>query len=192
MSRTVRYSIVASIVLVVGGIFVWRDVLPRYTQRGAAELGVLDTSVRPVVGGKAPDFVLKEPGTGKLVKLSDFRGKPVVLNFWATWCSPCRQEMPEFQETHERRGATDVTFLGVNFRESDDAVLFFQKQLGLTFPVVLDRQGSVAQHYGVDGFPATFFIDRDGIVRAKNLGPVLGPVLLEGLRAAGVPEAAAR
>ena len=184
MNRTARYSIVAAIVLVVGGIFVWRDVLPRLSGR-AAELGVIDVAVRPVVGGRAPDFVLREPGTGRLVKLSDYRGKTVVLNFWATWCGPCRFEMPEFQKTYAEGGGKDVTILAVDFRESDEQVLYFQEQFGLTFPLVLDRQGTVAAHYGVEGFPATFFIDREGIVRAKNLGPVSGPVLAEGLRAAG-------
>lgn len=177
-----RYAAVAAIVLVVGGLFAYREALPRLN--GAARLGVLDVSVRPVIGGAAPDFMLAEAGTGRPVRLSDFRGRLVILNFWATWCEPCRAEMPEFQQAYAERGDQDLVILAVNYRESNDQMAYFQKQFGLTFPLVLDRQGDVSVHYGVQGFPATFFIDRSGIVRAQNLGPVVGRLLAEGLSAA--------
>lgn len=177
-----RYAAIAAIVLVVGGIAVWRDVLPRLS--GEVRFGVLDTAVRPVVGGKAPDFVLQEAGTGRAVRLSDYRGQTVVLNFWATWCAPCRSEMPEFQKTYAARGGQGPVILAVDYRESDELVGDFQKEFGLTFPLLMDRQGTVRAQYGAMGLPTTFFIDRDGIVRAQYLGPIVGSPLVEGLRAA--------
>ena len=183
-----RYATIAAIVLVVGGIAVWRDVLPG--RSGAGQFGVLDAWVRPVVGGPAPDFVLEEAGTGRAVRLSDYRGRTVVLNFWATWCGPCRSEMPEFQQTYaardgsDRNDAKNLVILAVDYREPDALVLAFQKEFGLTFPLLMDRQGVVRAQYEAQGLPATFFIDRDGIVRAQTYGPVVGARLPEGLRAA--------
>ena len=181
LNRTARYAVVAAIVLVVGGIAVWRDVLPGLG--GEVRLGVVDKSLRPVVGSKAPDFVLHEAGTGRTMRLSDYRGKLVVLNFWATWCGPCRSEMPEFEKTYAAR-SNELVVLAVDFRESNDQVQFFRKEFGLTFPMLLDREGSVTAHYGAPGLPATFFIDREGILRAQYLGPIVGSPLVEGLRAA--------
>ena len=180
-SAAVRYAIVASIVLIVGGIFVYRDVLP-----GAEgeQFGILDTAVRPEVGGAAPDFVLEEAGTGKPIKLSDYRGKRVILNFWATWCTPCRAEMPIFEQTYVEDGGKDVVVLAVDYRETDELVAIFQKDVKVSFPLVMDRNGSVRAQYGAQGLPATYFIDREGIVRAQNLGPVVGNLLPEGLKAA--------
>ena len=184
--RTIaRYAAVAAIVLVVGGIFVVRDVLPRLNP---TVYGVLDRqAARPKIGVRAPDFVLQEAGSGREVRLSDYRGRPVVLNFWATWCGPCRAEMPELEQTHLKRGpggANDLVILGVNYRESSDAVTFFENQVGVSFPLVLDRKGDVADQYGAQGLPATYFIDREGIVRYVTLGPVNGDPLAEGVRAA--------
>src|SRR5690606_35153974 len=107
-------------------------------------------------GALAPDFVLVEPGTGDHVSLSDFRGQPVVLNFWATWCVPCRTEMPDLQDAHNEE---DVVVLGVNWQESESVVQGFLDEFELTFPIALDREGGVREHYGVVGLPATFFID---------------------------------
>ena len=187
MNRTARYSIVAAIVLVVGGIFVWRDVLPRYT---GPQYGIVDKSARVEVGQPAPDFRLLDH-TGKVVKLSDYRGKPVVLNFWATWCGPCRAEMPEFKKVYDARNG-DVMILAVDYRESPEQIEFFNRDFDLKFPLLVDRPGDVQNHYGVQGLPSTFFIDKDGILRSRSVGPALGSVLTEGLRAAGLPNAGTR
>ncbi|MFA7248775.1 MAG: TlpA disulfide reductase family protein [Dehalococcoidia bacterium] len=178
--RLARYATVAAIVLVVGGIFVYRDVLPAMT---GAQYGPVSSSAHPAMGQPAPDFVLQEAGSGRVVRLSDYRGKSVVLNFWATWCGPCRSEMPEFQKTYAARDG-DVVILAVDYRESDELVSAFRQDFGLTFPLLMDRQGTVREQYGAQGLPATFFIDRDGILRAQNLGPVVGQLLPDGLRAA--------
>lgn len=181
MTRTARTAAVAAIVLVVGGIFVYRDVLPRLQ---GERYGVLEKSVRPEVGGRAPDFVLEEAGSGKAIKLSDYRGKRVIVNFWATWCAPCRAEMPDFQKAYAADGGTDLVIIAVDYRETDELVNAFRDDFKLTFPLVMDRLGTVRAQYGAQGLPATFFIDREGVVRAQNLGPVVGNLLAEGLKAA--------
>lgn len=182
LSPLLRYTLVAVIIGVIGGLFVVRE----FGGSAAEDMpAVLDAGQRPVVGQTAPDFVLEALGTGEPVRLSDFRGQTVVLNFWATWCAPCRAEMPEFQEAYDARlQAGDLVFLAVNFQEVDVQVQRFVDEFSLTFPVVMDRDGDVRRHYQVLGLPATFFIDRDGILRSQNLGPVFGRLLQDGISAA--------
>ena len=175
----IRYGTVAAIVVVVGGAFVYREVLP--TASEATILGVAGEQMRPTIGEPAPDFVLQAPGGDQLVRLSDLRGTPVLLNFWATWCSPCRAEMPDLQVAHDTDG---VVVLAVNSQESDVAVRRFMDEFQLNFPAAIDRDGSVREHYGVIGLPATFFIDAEGILRARNFGPVYGDLLADGIDAA--------
>lgn len=165
--RLIRYAIVAAIVLVVGGLFVQREFLDEDDGGGGVLAGALELD-KP-----APDFTL-ETADGRF-RLSDQRGKVVVLNFWASWCGPCRYEMPAFQETYEaRRDAGDFVLVAVNVTADDSraAADRFAEQFGLTFPVPYDTTRSVANAYGVRGLPATFFIDADGILRARTYGPV--------------------
>lgn len=206
-SRTaLRYLTVAAIVLVLGGVFVQREVLgddealvppavgvPPDSTAGAnaisgepIRLGLIDDR-QLAVGELAPDFVV-EAADGGVVRLSDLRGQTVVLNFWASWCGPCRAEFPEFQATHEERlSEGDLTVLAVDALVLDTraAALGFVEEIGATFPIAFDTEdGDIAQRYGVRGLPATFFIDRDGVVRAMNLGPVFGDLLPNGIAAA--------
>ncbi|NHM28516.1 TlpA family protein disulfide reductase [Desulfofundulus sp. TPOSR] len=125
------------------------------------------------VGQRAPDFTLTTTG-GKEVSLSNFRGRPVVLNFWATWCPPCREEMPAIQSFYEKRGR-EIQVLAVNLTASEKSaahVKDFLKAGGFTFPVLLDTRNTAAQEYLVRAIPTTFFIDREGIIRAKHTGPM--------------------
>ncbi|MSQ30397.1 MAG: TlpA family protein disulfide reductase [Dehalococcoidia bacterium] len=152
----------------------------------AQRLGIIEGVASPAVGQRAPDFVLEEYETGRLVRLSDFRGKTVVLNFWATWCPPCIAEMPEIQALHaSHQAAGDLVVLAVDVQEPPSVAGEFVNAKGLTMPVVSDRAGAVAKHYGVPGLPVTFFIDRDGVVRSKMLGPIIGKPLTDGVAAAG-------
>ena len=155
------------------------------TPARAATIGLLD-ELPLEVDQPAPDFFLRTLN-GRSVRLSDYRGKTVVLNFWASWCPPCRREMPDFQTLWEERGPSgpdDLVILAVNLLPEDTiaAAEGFVDEFGLTFPILLDTsRGEVAQRYGVQALPATFFIDRDGIVRTTALGSVFGHLLEVGV-----------
>jgi len=187
--RLGRYAIVTAIVLVIAGLFVQREFLEDdagASADGGADgaalaLGLLDD--RGIeVGAPAPDFRLETLDHGT-VSLSDFRGQTVVLNFWATWCPPCRAEMPEFAQLYgERAAAGDLVVLAVNFTPEDTraAAASFAAERDLAFPIALDTaDGAVATRFGVRGLPATFFIDPDGVLRSRVLGPVFGDLLPE-------------
>jgi len=119
---------------------------------------------------EAPDFTVLD-AEGNAVKLSDFRGKPVVLNFWASWCGPCKSEMPDFEEVFSQQGE-EVQFLMVNMtdgsRETVETASAFIKEQGYTFPVYYDTEFSAAIAYGVNAIPVTYFIDAEGILIAQG------------------------
>jgi len=119
----------------------------------------------------APDFQLLNLD-GQQVALSDFRGQPVLINFWAIRCAPCRYEMPLFQEIFEdsKWMQKGLVILAVNEQESADDVRLFMAQNGLTFTVLLDTTGEVGLRYGARGIPATLFIDKDGIIKNAVMG----------------------
>ncbi len=122
-------------------------------------------------GFPAPDFNLKDL-SGRVHRLSDFRGKVVFLNFWATWCPPCRMEMPSMERLHQRLRGKDFVLLAISEDETGRAAVQpFVGQLGISFPVLLDEEGRVPQHYGVTGYPETFIIDRGGRVVQHTIGP---------------------
>ncbi|MBA4601187.1 thiol-disulfide oxidoreductase ResA [Thermoactinomyces mirandus] len=122
-------------------------------------------------GEKAPNFELSTLD-GKTVKLSDFKGRVILLNFWGTWCEPCRTEMPALQKAYENYHKEDFVVLAVNIAETDVAVSSFADQYGLTFPVLLDRNRDVTRLYQVGPIPSTFFIDKDGKISNKVEGPL--------------------
>lgn len=122
-------------------------------------------------GFPAPDFALADLD-GRRHRLSDYRGKVVFLNIWATWCLPCRMEMPSMERLHRRLQGQDFIMLAVS--EDEDgatAVRPFVDELGLTFPILLDPQGVLPPRYGVTGYPETFIIDREGKVVQHTIGP---------------------
>ena len=121
------------------------------------------------VGKPAPDFRLSDLA-GEEVNLSDFEGKPVLLNFWAGWCRPCKEEMPYLQQVYEEWSDRGLVVLTVNLGDSRSEVNRFMQSNRLSLPVLLDTKQSLAQKYNVASIPTTFFIDKDGIVRAKIIG----------------------
>ena len=127
-------------------------------------------AVRWPTGQVAPDLVLAD-AQGRSWKLAETRGKVVILNFWATWCEPCRAEMPSLQAMAEFYGG-DVLVLAVNFKERDDKVVQFARAAGLTLPMPMDRDGSVAAKWGVKIFPSSILIGRDGRPRWRVTGEV--------------------
>ena len=120
-------------------------------------------------GVEAPDFDL-DYLDGERRALSSFRGQVVFLNFWATWCPPCREEMPSMQTLHERFSDLGLTMLAVDIRESKLAVQKFIDEFELTFAIPLDTDGRVSTMYGVRGIPTTYIIDRDGMLLAAVVG----------------------
>ena len=125
-------------------------------------------------GDLAPDFQLKTID-GKDISLSGFRGKKVILNIWATWCPPCQEEMPDIEKFYAANKNSGVVVLSVNLTVAEKNfadVPNFIKQYGLTFPVVLDVNGQVAQMYGASAIPTSYIIDSSGIIRQKMVGPM--------------------
>ncbi len=120
-------------------------------------------------GSPAPDFEISY-SDGRKVRLSDLRGKAVLVNFWATWCPPCRAEVPEIQRAYEKYKAGGFAVVAVNVQESASAVAKFMEEYGMTFTVAIDSSGAVGRLYRVSGIPASFFVDRDGIVREIIVG----------------------
>jgi thiol-disulfide isomerase/thioredoxin/TolA-binding protein len=125
---------------------------------------------------KAPEWALKDIA-GKPVKLSDFKGKVVVMDFWGSWCPPCRMELPSFQAMHDKyKGNKNVVFLGMNWEKPGDAavrmkaVTDFMANNKYTFPVVIDHDSVAAKAYELQGFPTVFMIDSSGMIRFRNVG----------------------
>ncbi|MEE9550411.1 MAG: TlpA disulfide reductase family protein [Candidatus Binatia bacterium] len=108
---------------------------------------------------------------GKAMSLAQFRGRVVLLNFFATWCSECRPEMPMFEKLHQEFASQGLAVLGINFREGKRTIRKYAEELGLTFPLVLDPNGQISRSYGVIGLPTTFLIARDGRPVALAIGP---------------------
>ena len=137
----------------------------------------------PRIGNPAPDFQLASPG-GKTLSLSGLRGKSVVVNFWATWCPPCRAEMPELEALYQKYKDEGVVMVAVNLREDPKRVKRYADALGLTFPIVLDSLGETFQAYGVLALPTTVFVDSNGVVREINVGAMSGKTMETKLTAA--------
>lgn len=132
---------------------------------------------------QAPDVTFYDKD-GNEVKLSDFFGKPIVMNFWASWCPPCKQEMPDFDEVHSEMGE-EITFLMIDMvdggRETMEKGLAHIEKEGYTFPVYFDIDQEVAYTYGAYSIPTTYFLDKDGYIIAGAQGAITKDVLLQGI-----------
>lgn len=117
-------------------------------------------------GDTAPDFILTNL-QGKQVHLKDYRGKKIVLNFWATWCDPCKKEMPYINKVNKTLDSKNVVILAVNIKETSFAVNSFKDRYNLTFPILLDKNGDVTNAYNIGPIPTTFFINKEGKVVDK-------------------------
>jgi DsbE subfamily thiol:disulfide oxidoreductase len=118
----------------------------------------------------APDFTLLAPD-GRKVSLKDYRGKVVFLNFWATWCASCRTEMPDMDKLYREFKGKGFEIVAVNVKDKRDDAMKFVGNMKLTYPIMLDPEGEVGLLYGAWGMPATYLIDRNGVVLARLWGP---------------------
>lgn len=123
----------------------------------------------PEEGYIAPDFTLKDL-EGNTVNLEDLRGKVVFINFWASWCPPCRAEMPEIEAVHQEYRDRGVVVLGVDISEPENTVRQYIQQGGFTWTILMDSTGEVARDYRITAIPTSFFLDREGIIRVVKVG----------------------
>lgn len=178
---------VAVLIVLAVGLAVWYFELrgdPAPGMDGAAGIVALPEELNPTgeppvaeEGRAAPNFTL-ETLDGELLTLSDFRGEPVVLNFWASWCGPCRQETPALQQFAEENPGVRV--IGVNQQEQTSDAREFAEEFGVTYPLPLDRTGAVSQGFRVNrGLPVTFFIGADGVIQEIHYSVVTAEDLRE-------------
>ena len=129
----------------------------------------LTAGAAPPAPAPAPDFALPSRD-GSEVRLSDLKGQVVMINFWATWCGPCRQEMPLLEQLQARYGPLGFTLLGVNVEPDPAAASAWLKSVTVTFPILFDTRNAVAESFGVQGMPSSVFVDREGRVRYVHRG----------------------
>jgi peroxiredoxin len=129
-------------------------------------------------GTRARDFTLKAMD-GSKASLSDYRGGPVLINFWATWCAPCRAEIPDFEAAYQAHKDEGFVVLGVNVEESQQAVESFVAEVGMTYPVLLDEHGQVMREYRSQGLPMSLLLDEEGVIQVRHVGLLSGDKLEE-------------
>ncbi len=134
------------------------------------------------IGQTAPDFSTTTP-SGDVIRLNDLRGKTVLLNFWFVACPPCRSEMPAFQSMYESVTDDDLVILAVNSTDSNDAMVAFAEEFGLTFPLLTDSSGAIMDRYNITGFPTTYLIDENGVIIQSQLGPLSEEKLIDWMSA---------
>lgn len=173
-----QWNLLLAVVLLVGGLFI----IATRVQPEAASASVLprdavaDTPA-PQANHPAPNFALSDLD-GATVQLSALRGQVVLVNVWATWCPPCRAEMPMIQAAYDEYRERGFTVLAVNAREEPAVVAAYLQQSGLTFPALLDADGAVGALYQATLMPSSFFVGRDGVIRAVYRGPLSRGVIV--------------
>lgn len=137
------------------------------------------------IGHAAPNFslaTLRSSNKQSTLALTDFKGKAVVLNFWASWCGPCKEEAPLLERAWKQEQGKNVVFLGIDFQESSSNAINFLQSYNITYPAGLDVHGSVANKYGVTSLPVTIFINRNGIIVSKEAQELTAQILASNLR----------
>jgi peroxiredoxin len=165
-----RY-IISFLILFLGAAWIWTNRLP---ETPATQIQA------PQTGFSAPDFVLSTQD-GVQVSLEDLEGKPLIINFWASWCPPCRAEMPAFQQVYQEYSDQGLMIAAVNMTHQDSLadINNFVDQNQLSFPILMDEQGLVSKQYNIHSLPTTFFIDSSGTIQRVIIG---GPIPLSLMR----------
>ena len=168
-----RWAAVMLLATIVSIFWIWLSVVP-----ASATTGGLIPSPRE--GFLAPDFTL-DTLDGNQITLSELRGKVVVVNLWTSWCPPCRAEMPAIETVYQENKEQGLEVLAVNstYQDSEANAAAFVQELGLTFPILLDRDGRVSNRYQLRALPTTYFIDRQGIIRSVVPGGPMSESLIQ-------------
>ncbi len=158
----------------------------RSTQDATTEagLGALDDR-KPLVGQDAPNFALRD-ASGAIVKLSDLRGKVVWVNFWASWCVPCKKELPDIQKLYDEKHGAGLEVLAVNWKEDPATATGFFASRALNLPLLLDGGGKVYDQYRLQGLPDSFFVNGDGKIAALQFGFLTEDKMRQRLKTAGL------
>lgn len=170
MPRTRRDWIIITIVSVLLGA-AWIGI----TRVEADEVNPTGKPPSPDIGHPAPEFVLVSADGGTLA-LDDLKGQPVLINFWATWCPPCRAEIPALEAASQAFDGRAI-ILGINVQETPEDVLGFMAELEMTYPVVFDEDAAIAKTYRVRAYPTTYFVDSQGVVVEVYTGPLNEPLI---------------
>ena len=174
------WAVIAVVAVVVGALALFQ--LRTQGTSAVGGFGVADYQAQAEVeSSPAPDFELASLENGRPIRLSSFRGHVVVLNFWASWCAPCRLEAPGLRRVSQRYGDQGVRFLGVDYRDDAAAAGAFVDEFRWGYPSVSDPSGSLAYDYELIGFPTTFIIDPAGTMRYRFVGYLDEPVLEDAL-----------
>lgn len=200
----VRYAVLAAAIAVAGGITAYLflpggdeappPATPGFStptpqasgDDGDPRLGPL-VAARPEVGKPAPDFALLDARDGTVRRLSDFRGRAVLVNWYASWCGPCRREIPEFNAMLRAVGEDRIVVLGIDYQEPADAAVSILEELGASYPALLDTDAEVADHYRVGNrIPSSFLVDADGVLRSIRVGQITPAQLAEDLALVGI------
>ena len=171
--RKHHWTLLSVVIILISGAWIW---MSRLTPDDITSSSI----AVPKEGFQAPNFTL-ETSNGETIILSDLHGKPIVINFWASWCPPCRAEMPALQSTFEENQERDLIILAVNTTNQDsiEKAVSFAEEFELTFPILFDRDGSVSRLYQTSALPTTYFINREGIIEKVVIGGPMSEALLK-------------
>ncbi len=181
----------AVLALILGGLWYLDTRLSSGSSNGGFGIVALPTEKNPTgrspaaeIGRAGPDFLLETPDGGTL-RFSDFQGHPVLLNFWASWCAPCRQEMPQLVAAYDRYRDQGLIIVGVDLQEPVSKVKGFASEFGIQFPLAIDRDGEVADAWRiggpVQGLPSSYFVDASGVIQVSPVGALTKDLLNKGL-----------
>jgi cytochrome c biogenesis protein CcmG/thiol:disulfide interchange protein DsbE len=173
MNSRSQWLTLMAVAFAAGLAWTWLSAVPSSTTTG----GLIPS---PREGFLAPDFTL-EGINGETFTLSDLQGSVVVVNLWASWCPPCRAEMPALQEVYENNRGRGLEILAVNttYQDREAEAKAFVDELGLSFPILLERTGEMAKGYQLRAMPSTFFIDKEGVIRKVILGGPMSEATLQ-------------